>query len=87
MQREGRPVDVSFRKGVHLMKQNVCKFKPRRFNTWMTFGGRGEISVGCEKSGSFQFYPWRGYGSFLDDPMPKKIVFQKQHFCNAQPNM
>ena len=45
------------------MKQNVCKFKPRRFNTKMTFGG-GEISVGCQKNGSFQFYPCRGIWIF-----------------------
>ena len=74
---EGRPVDVSLRKGVHFvksyccwmygrfMKQNVCKFKPRRFNTEMTFGGR-EIFVGCQTSGSFKFYPCRGYGCFLE---------------------
>ena len=48
MQREGRAVDVSLRKGVHFVvgcmdrfiKQNVCQFKPRRVNTEMTFGGR-----------------------------------------------
>ena len=47
VQREGRPVDVSLRKGVHFVvgcmdrfiKQNVCQFKPRRVNTEMTFGG------------------------------------------------
>ena len=67
------------------MKQNVCKFKPRRFNTEMTFGG-GEMSVGCQKSGSFQFSSCRGYGSFVERDMQKKI-FQKQHFCNSQQNM
>ena len=45
-------------------QQNVCKLKPRRFNTEMTFGGGGggEMPVGCWKSGSFQFSSCRGYG-------------------------
>ena len=48
--------------------------------------GGGEISVQCQKGGSFRFYPCRGYGSFLERPNAEKNFFHKQHFCNSQPN-
>ena len=46
----------------------------------MNFGG-GEISVGCQKSGSFQFYPCRGMDLFWNDPMPNKPFSKNSIFA------
>ena len=49
--------------------------------------GGGEISVGCQKSGSFQFSPCKGWWFISPMTQCRKKSFQKQHFCNLQPNM